>query len=120
MKTFICWFVSKVCNPLLLLLAGFFIFFGHYAAIAKLSMGWMIFAIIANIILAFITAVYLVKNYEEFCSMGYFAWSSRTSHLDNKIHFFFKSLFQTFILWSWVTTVIPFFCIISSHPDILS
>lgn len=114
MKTFICWCISKIGG---LWPAAIIISFPALEFICKSRGfseadvgGFLVLsyfcAILPSIVLAIITAIYAVKNFEEICSMGLFMWMSNTGLLDSKIKYFFSVLFQSLALFTCIVAVI--------------
>ena len=113
MKTFLCWGISKLEG-----LFGLFIIGDKEQLIfnqqGQLNAdGWILFltAIIGAAIPAIFTAIYAIKHFDEVTSYSMLFHLSRSSMLDSKIKYFFRTLFVAGLNWALVVFIVGLFCI---------
>lgn len=116
MKTFLCWGISKL-EGLAALLVCFTM--GILAANETRILheeqlnvnGWilLITALAGAAIPAIITAIYAIKNFDEVTSYSMLFHFSRSTMLDSKIKYFFRTMFMAGFCWTMIIFSIGIF-----------
>ena len=113
MKTFLCWGISKLEG-----LASLLIWVVLFTLMAKgekidstpqLAILPLIIAVVGAVIPAIFTAIYAVKNFDEVTSYSMLFHLSRSSMLDSKIGYFFRTMFTAGFCWAMVIFSIGLF-----------
>lgn len=116
MKTFLCWGISKL-EGLVALLAciTLVILAANEARILhedQLNVsGWILLlsALVGAAIPAIITAIYAVRNFDEVTSYSMLFHFSRSTMLDSKIKYFFRTMFTAGFCWAMIIFSIGIF-----------
>lgn len=116
MKTFLCWGISKLeglaallaCITLVILAANETrILHENQLNVA----GWILtlVSMVGAAIPAIFTAVYAVKNFDEVTSYSMLFYFSRSTMLDSKIRYFFRTMFTAGFCWAMIIFSIGIF-----------
>lgn len=111
MKTFLCWGISKLEG-----LAGLLVWVVMFTLMAKgekitqqLAVLPLIIAVLGAAIPAVFTAIYAVKNFDEVTSYSMLFNLSKSSMLDSKISYFFRTMFVAGFCWAMLIFSIGLF-----------
>lgn len=113
MKTFLCWGISKLEG-----LAGLLVWVVMFTLMAKgekigatqqLAVLPLIIAVLGATIPAVFTAIYAVKNFDEVTSYSMLFNLSKSSMLDSKISYFFRTMFMAGFCWAMLIFSIGLF-----------
>lgn len=118
MKTFLCWGISKLEGlAALLVWPTLFIVGAHEKRIMHVDQlnadGWILLltAVVGAAIPAIITAIYAVRNFDEVTSYSMIFHFSRSTMLDSKIKYFFRTMFTAGFCWAMIIFSIGIFFI---------
>lgn len=118
MKTFLCWGISKLEGlAALLVWPAMFIVGENETKIfheGQLNAdGWILLlsALLGAAIPAIFTAIYAVKNFDEVTSYSMLFHWSRSTMLNSKIKYFFRTMFMAGFCWAMVIFTIGIFFI---------
>lgn len=113
MKTFLCWGISKLEGlASLLIWVVLFTFMAKGERIdadPQLAVLPLTIAVLGAAIPAIFTAIYAVKNFDEVTSYSMLFHLSRSSMLDSKIGYFFRTMFTAGFCWAMVIFSIGLF-----------
>lgn len=118
MKTFLCWGISKLEGLAALLVWPAMFIVGNYET--KIfheeqlnADGWILLlcALLGAAIPAILTAIYAVRNFDEVTSYSMLFHFSRSTMLDSKIKYFFRTMFMAGFCWAIVIFTIGIFFI---------
>lgn len=113
MKTFLCWGISKLEG-----LAGLLVWVVMFTLMAKgekiganqqLAVLPLMIAVLGATIPAVFTAIYAVKNFDEVTSYSMLFNLSKSSMLDSKISYFFRTMFMAGFCWAMLIFSIGLF-----------
>lgn len=111
MKTFLCWGISKLEG-----LAGLLVWVVMFTLMAKgekitqqQAVLPLIIAVLGAAIPAVFTAIYAVKNFDEVTSYSMLFHLSKSSMLDSKISYFFRTMFMAGFCWAMLIFSIGLF-----------
>lgn len=116
MKTFLCWGISKLEGLAALLVWPAMMLLG--ANEAKIfhedqlnASGWILtlVSMVGAAIPAIFTAIYAVKNFDEVTSYSMLFYFSRSTMLDSKIKYFFRTMFTVGFCWAMIIFSIGIF-----------
>lgn len=106
MKTFLCWGISKLEGLAGLLIWGmFFVLMAKGDKIdpdPRIAILPLIIALAGASVPAIITAIYAVRNFDEVTSYSMMFHLSRSSMLDSKIGYFFRTMFMAGLCWAMI------------------
>ena len=115
MKTFLCWGISKLEGlARLVIWVVLFTFMAKGERIdadPQLAVLPLTIAVLGAAIPAIFTAIYAVKNFDEVTSYSMLFHLSRSSMLDSKIGYFFRTMFTAGFCWAMVIFSIGLFFI---------
>ena len=116
MKTFLCWGISKLeglaallaCLTMAVLAANETRILHEEQLNAN---GWILLlaALAGAAIPAIITAIYAIRNFDEVTSYSMLFHFSRSTMLDSKIRYFFRTMFMAGFCWAMVIFSIGIF-----------
>lgn len=113
MKTFLCWGISKLEG-----LASLLVWVVMFTLMAKgekiganqqLAVLPLMIAVLGAAIPAVFTAIYAVKNFDEVTSYSMLFNLSKSSMLDSKISYFFRTMFMAGFCWAMLIFSIGLF-----------
>ncbi|MEJ8768793.1 hypothetical protein [Prevotella sp. HCN-7019] len=113
MKTFLCWGISKLEG-----LASLLVWVVMFTLMAKgekiganqqLAVLPLMIAVLGATIPAVFTAIYAVKNFDEVTSYSMLFYLSKSSMLDSKISYFFRTMFMAGFCWAMLIFSIGLF-----------
>lgn len=113
MKTFLCWGISKLEG-----LASLLVWVVMFTLMAKgekiganqqLAVLPLMIAVLGATIPAVFTAIYAVKNFDEVTSYSMLFNLSKSSMLDSKISYFFRTMFMAGFCWAMLIFSIGLF-----------
>lgn len=118
MKTFLCWGISKLEGlAALLVCLTMFVLAANETRIMHVDQlnapGWILLltAILGATIPALITAIYAVRNFDEVTSYSMLFHFSRSTMLDSKVKYFFRTMFMAGFCWAMIIFSIGIFFI---------
>lgn len=111
MKTFLCWGISKLEGLASLLV--WVVMFTLMAKGEKITQQQavlpLMIAVLGATIPAVFTAIYAVKNFDEVTSYSMLFHLSKSSMLDSKISYFFRTMFMAGFCWAMLIFSIGLF-----------